>query len=68
MNGTREVMVEVAKKPLVVRKSGASALLWYVMRGTSSKLHSRAEQLLRLLVDNSMFGIGDKFSQGKLFF
>ncbi|KAL6992171.1 hypothetical protein U1Q18_010278 [Sarracenia purpurea var. burkii] len=64
IKGTRKVMVEVAKKPLVVRKSGASALLWYAMRGTSSKLHSRAEQLLRLLVDNSMFGIGDKFAQG----
>ena len=61
-------MVEVAKKPLAFRKSGASALLWYVMRGTSSKLHSRAEHVLRLLVDKSIFGIGDKFSEGKLFY
>lgn len=64
IKGTRKVMVEVAKKPLVFRKSGVSALLWYVLRGTSSKLHSRAEQVLRLLVDNSIIGIGDKFAQG----
>ncbi|CAH2042259.1 unnamed protein product, partial [Thlaspi arvense] len=64
--GIRKVMVEVAKKPLVFRKSGVSSLLWYVMRGTSSKLHSRAEQLLRLLVDNSILNAGDKFGQGKL--
>ncbi|KAL7177187.1 hypothetical protein ACSBR2_030511 [Camellia fascicularis] len=63
IKGTRKVMVEVAKKPLVFRKSGVSALLWYVLRGTSSKLHSRAEQVLRLLVDNSIIGIG-KFAQG----
>ncbi|PSS35668.1 Small subunit processome component like [Actinidia chinensis var. chinensis] len=64
IKGIRKVMVEVAKKPLAFRKSGASALLWYVMRGTSSKLHSRAEHVLRLLVDKSIFGIGDKFSEG----
>lgn len=63
-SGTRKVMVEVAKKPLVFRKSGVSALLWYVLRGTSSKLHSRAEQVLQLLVDNSIIGSGDKFAQG----
>ncbi|XP_058180952.1 uncharacterized protein LOC131299427 isoform X1 [Rhododendron vialii] len=64
IKGTRKVMVEVAKKPLVHRKSGVSALLWYVMRGVSLKLHSRAEQVLRLLMDDSTLNIGDKFVEG----
>ncbi|KAA8534172.1 hypothetical protein F0562_031635 [Nyssa sinensis] len=64
IKGVRKIIFEVVKKPLVVRKSGVSALLWYVVRGTSLRLHSRAEQVLRLLMDNTVFGIGDKFSQG----
>ncbi|XP_052189171.1 uncharacterized protein LOC127799294 isoform X2 [Diospyros lotus] len=64
IKGIRKVMVDVAKKPLASRKTGVSALLWYAMRGTSSKLHSRAEQVLRLLMDNSILSIGEKFTQG----
>ncbi|XP_059666315.1 uncharacterized protein LOC132312087 [Cornus florida] len=64
IKGIRKVMFEVVKKPIEMRKSGVSALLWYVMRGTSSRLHSRAEQVLRLLMDKSIFSIGDKFAQG----
>lgn len=60
-------MSEVVKKPLHVRKSGVSALLWFVMRGTSLRLHSRAMQVLRLLMDESILGIGDKFTQGEHF-
>ncbi|CAK9136502.1 unnamed protein product [Ilex paraguariensis] len=48
----------------MVRKSGVSALLWYVMRGTSLRLHSRAEQVLRLLMDSSIISIGEEFSEG----
>ncbi|KAI8538103.1 hypothetical protein RHMOL_Rhmol09G0076200 [Rhododendron molle] len=64
IKGTRKVMVEVAKKPLVHRKSGVSALLWYVMRGASLKLHSRAEYVLQVLMDDSTLKIGDKFVEG----
>lgn len=53
---------------MVHRKSGVSALLWYVMRGASLKLHSRAEQVLRLLMDDSTLNIGDKFVEGKVFY
>lgn len=65
IRGVRKIMSEVVKKPLHVRKSGVSALLWFVMRGTSLRLHSRAMQVLRLLMDESILGIGDKFTQGR---
>lgn len=61
-------MFEVAKKPLEIRKSAVSSLLWYVVRGSSSRLHSRAEQVLRLLTDKSLFVIGDQFTGGKLIY
>lgn len=64
IKGVRKLMFEVAKKPLEIRKSAVSSLLWYVMRGNSSRLHSRAEQVLRLLVDKSLFVIGDQFTGG----
>lgn len=59
-------MLEVVKKQSPVRKSGVSALLCYVMRGTSSGLHSSTEQVLELLMSQSVLSIGDKFKQGKL--
>ncbi|XP_010257842.1 PREDICTED: small subunit processome component 20 homolog [Nelumbo nucifera] len=62
--GIRKIINEVVKRPSDVRKSGVSALLWYTMRGTPSRLHSRAEQVLLLLVNNSIFEIGDKSAQG----
>ncbi|KAM3327222.1 small subunit processome component 20 isoform X1 [Capsicum chacoense] len=64
IKGVRKLMFEVAKKPLEIRKSAVSSLLWYVVRGSSSRLHSRAEQVLRLLVDKSLFVIGDQFTGG----
>ncbi|OMO88554.1 Down-regulated-in-metastasis protein [Corchorus olitorius] len=64
IKGIRKTMFEVVKKPLPTRKSGVSALLCYVMLGTSSRFHSGAERVLRLLVDNSIFAIGDKFPEG----
>ncbi|KAF8392350.1 hypothetical protein HHK36_022692 [Tetracentron sinense] len=64
IRGIRKITFEVVKKPSDVRKSGASALLWYVMRGTPSRFHSRAEQVLRLLMDNSLYAIGDKITPG----
>ncbi|XP_021290199.1 small subunit processome component 20 homolog isoform X1 [Herrania umbratica] len=64
IKGIRKTMFEVVKNPLPIRKSGVSALLCYVMLGTSSRFHSGAERVLRLLVDNSIFAIGDKFPEG----
>ncbi|XVE81263.1 hypothetical protein DITRI_Ditri15bG0049500 [Diplodiscus trichospermus] len=64
IKGIRKTIFEVVKKPLALRKSGVSALLCYIMLGTSSRFHSGAERVLRLLVDNSIFAIGDKFPEG----
>jgi hypothetical protein len=57
--GIKKIMTEVVKKPLPTRKFGISALLFYVIRGASSRFHSRAERVLRLLMDDSIFGIVD---------
>ncbi|GAB4851882.1 hypothetical protein Ancab_031281 [Ancistrocladus abbreviatus] len=54
IKGIKKIIFEVARKPSQVRKSGVSAILWHVMRGTASKLHSRAEQVMRLLIDDSI--------------
>lgn len=64
IKGIRKVLCEAARKPSPARKSGVSALLWHVMRGTTSKFHSRADRMLRLLIDNSTLSIGDKFARG----
>nr|GLL39955.1 small subunit processome component 20 homolog [Ipomoea trifida] len=62
--GIQNLMIEVVKKPSLTRKSGISSLLWYAMRGTSSRFHSRADQVLRLLLDNSLYSIDDHFNGG----
>ncbi|OWM88808.1 hypothetical protein CDL15_Pgr020762 [Punica granatum] len=64
IKGIRKIMLEVMKKPSSSRKTGASALLCHAMRGTSLKFHSRAERVLRLLMDKSIFSIGDNINQG----
>ncbi|CBI17281.3 unnamed protein product, partial [Vitis vinifera] len=64
IKGVRKIMLEAVKKPLLMRKSGVCALFYYAMRGTSSRFHSRAEKVLRLLMDSSIVGIGDEFTQG----
>ncbi|XP_071696721.1 uncharacterized protein [Rutidosis leptorrhynchoides] len=58
--GIKKVVSEVVAKPLETRKSGSSALLYYVMKGFSSKLHSKAEQVLRILFNIEIIGSGDK--------
>ncbi|EXC21919.1 hypothetical protein L484_011084 [Morus notabilis] len=65
--GVWKIMLEVVKKPLATRKYGVSFLLCYAMRGTSSRLHSKVERVLLLLMSDPVLNIGDKFSQGKLF-
>lgn len=62
--GVWKIMLEVVKKPLATRKYGVSFLLCYAMRGTSSRLHSKVERVLLLLMSDPVLNIGDKFSQG----
>ncbi|KAE8036875.1 hypothetical protein FH972_009508 [Carpinus fangiana] len=55
-DGIRKIMIEVMKKPLPTRKFGASAILCYVLRGASSRFHSKAERVLQLLMDSTILG------------
>ncbi|XP_010532760.1 PREDICTED: small subunit processome component 20 homolog isoform X2 [Tarenaya hassleriana] len=59
--GIRRILSEVAN-PL--RKSGGVALLYYVMRGTSTNLHSKVGRALRFLLKDSTFSFCDKFDKG----
>ncbi|KAJ3672155.1 hypothetical protein LUZ60_006876 [Juncus effusus] len=64
--GLRKVVQEFAKRPSDGRKDGVIALLWHVMKGTSERLHSRAERVLRFLLDKStLFCLNcDKYPDG----
>ncbi|KAG6388570.1 hypothetical protein SASPL_149999 [Salvia splendens] len=55
--GIEKLMTEVVGEPSEIRNSGVSVLLSHVMRITSSRLHSRTETVLPLLVDESSFNI-----------
>lgn len=48
-------MLEVVEEPSETQKSGVSSLLSHVMRITSSRLHSKTESILPLLLDSSFF-------------
>lgn len=63
--GMREVILEVAESPSAVKKAGVAALLFHILKGTSSRLHSRAEKVFRWLIDKSFLSIRDESSQGK---
>lgn len=60
-------MMEVAEEPSDIRKSGAAVLLSHTVRIVPSKLHSNAEKLIPLLLDDSFFDIGDENIEGTLF-
>ncbi|KAL8136927.1 hypothetical protein V2J09_002928 [Rumex salicifolius] len=53
--GIKKVVSEVVKKPSKRRKYGVTAILWHIMRGTASKFHSKAEKVLQMLTDGSLF-------------
>ncbi|XP_062008273.1 U3 small nucleolar RNA-associated protein 20 [Rosa rugosa] len=54
--GVRKIMLDVVEESTPFRKYGVSALLYYAMTGTSTRFHSRAKQVLLLLMDNSILG------------
>ncbi|XP_010938573.1 uncharacterized protein [Elaeis guineensis] len=62
--GIRKLIFEVAKTSSSVRITGVAALLWHVMRGSSSRLHSRAEKVLQFLMDKSIVSIRNEYPQG----
>ncbi|KAJ7955379.1 Small subunit processome component 20-like protein [Quillaja saponaria] len=62
--GIARIMAEVVKKPFVGRESGVSALLYYVMTGSSLRFHSRAERVLQIMTNDTIYCIGNKAGQG----
>lgn len=63
-----KLMTEIVEEPSEMRKSGVGVLLSHVMRITSSRLHSRTETLMPLLVDESSFQIGGQRVEGLHFY
>ncbi|XP_020264631.1 small subunit processome component 20 homolog isoform X1 [Asparagus officinalis] len=62
--GLRMIVLEVAESPSAIKKRGATALLFYVLKGTSSRLHSRAEKVFRWLIDKSFLSLSDESLEG----
>ncbi|KAJ8506605.1 hypothetical protein OPV22_007491 [Ensete ventricosum] len=62
--GVSKVIMEVAKSSSM-RRTGVTALLWYVMRGAPLRLHSKAETVWHLLIDKSIFSLGHKYPEGQ---
>jgi U3 small nucleolar RNA-associated protein 20 len=52
--GVRKIIAEAEADPTEAKISGCAALFCYTLKGPSSGLHSRAEPVLRLLLDRSL--------------
>ncbi|KAK9122055.1 hypothetical protein Syun_019672 [Stephania yunnanensis] len=64
IKGIRQATFEAVKKPSLLRESAVSSLFFNSMRGTPSRFHSKAELVLRLLLDGSIIDMGDSSIQG----
>jgi U3 small nucleolar RNA-associated protein 20 len=63
--GVRNVLLEAAKNPSPVHIDGITALLCHVMRGTYTRLHSRAGKIMEFLLSKSnLTTIQEKFPDG----
>ncbi|KAI0527474.1 hypothetical protein KFK09_003075 [Dendrobium nobile] len=58
-NGIRKIILDVVKGSSAAKKLGAAALLWHVLSRTSSRLHSKARQVLLLLMEESVLSARD---------
>ncbi|RDY00034.1 Small subunit processome component 20-like protein, partial [Mucuna pruriens] len=61
--GIRRVIDDAVKKPSLCRESGVEELLYNIMKGYSSRFHSKAERVLQLLTSEAIYPIGDKADQ-----
>lgn len=64
--GIRRVFDDAVKKPSLCRESGVEALLYNIMKGYSSRFHSKAERVLQLLTSEAIYPIGDKADQDSM--
>uniref|UniRef100_A0A0D3EQL0 Uncharacterized protein n=1 Tax=Oryza barthii TaxID=65489 RepID=A0A0D3EQL0_9ORYZ len=66
IEGVRNVLLEAAKNPSPVHIDGITALLCHVMRGTYTRLHSRAGKIMEFLLSKSnLTTIQEKFPDDK---
>ncbi|KAK7331456.1 hypothetical protein VNO77_25681 [Canavalia gladiata] len=61
--GIRRVIDDAVKKPSLCRESAIEALLYNIMKGYSSRFHSKAERVLQLLTSEAIYPMGDKADQ-----
>ncbi|XP_058787152.1 uncharacterized protein LOC131661580 [Vicia villosa] len=61
--GVRIVLAEAVKEPSSCRESGVGLLLYNIMKGYSSRLHSKAERVLQLLTSETIYTIADGTDQ-----
>ncbi|XP_058732408.1 U3 small nucleolar RNA-associated protein 20-like isoform X2 [Vicia villosa] len=61
--GIRSLIAEAVKEPSQCRKSGVELLLYNIMKGYSSRLHSKAERVLQLLTSETIYTIADRADQ-----
>jgi hypothetical protein len=67
--GLRKALLEAAKNSSPVRIDGVTALLWHIMRGTYTKLHSRAGKVMKFLLTKTVLTTADdKFADGQITF
>ncbi|CAJ1964992.1 unnamed protein product [Sphenostylis stenocarpa] len=62
--GVRRVIDDAVKKPSLCIESGVKALLFNIMKGYTSRFHSKAERVLQLLTSEAIYPVGDKANQG----
>ncbi|EES00968.2 hypothetical protein BDA96_03G215700 [Sorghum bicolor] len=63
--GLLKVLFDAAKQPSPTRIDGVVSLLWHVMKGTFTKLHSKAGQVLKFLLSKSVVStLRDKYPDG----
>lgn len=60
-------MSEVVKEPSYARKNGATELFLHVLKLSSSTLHSKAQQVLQLLLDKSLLSTGGQVMEGDVY-
>uniref|UniRef100_A0A0D9YB09 Uncharacterized protein n=1 Tax=Oryza glumipatula TaxID=40148 RepID=A0A0D9YB09_9ORYZ len=66
IEGVRNVLLEAAKNPSPLHIDGITALLCHVMRGTYTRLHSRAGKIMEFLLSKSnLTTIQEKFPDDK---
>ncbi|KAL2332603.1 hypothetical protein Fmac_013816 [Flemingia macrophylla] len=64
--GIRRIIDDVMKKPSLCRESGVEVLLYNIMKGYSSRFHSKAERVLQVLTSEAIYTIGDKSDQDSM--